>query len=65
MDTCQNCRGIGEVQCGEVRQHGRWAMQWTVCRECNGTGKVPRPANIVQFPARPTAKIVQLPLPAS
>ncbi len=37
---CGTCAGIGEVQDMEVRQHGRYAMQWARCDACDGTGRV-------------------------
>lgn len=40
MTTCGQCGGIGEVQDMEVRQHGRYAMQWARCDACDGTGRV-------------------------
>ncbi len=38
ISPCGECGGLGEVQDLEVRQHGRWAMQWTSCPTCDGTG---------------------------
>jgi excinuclease UvrABC ATPase subunit len=64
MDQCTECRGEGSVPATE-HYRGRY---WTIavpCHTCRGTGQVRRPATIIQFPAWPTAKIVQLPLPAS
>ncbi len=39
ISPCGECAGMGEIQDLEVRQHGRWAMQWTTCTACNGSGK--------------------------
>jgi len=36
--TCSECGGRGEIQDLEVRQHGRFAMQWTSCPTCHGAG---------------------------
>lgn len=36
---CGECGGMGEVQDLEVRQHGRFVMQWASCTACNGSGK--------------------------
>ena len=46
MITCSQCGGLGEEQSMEVRQHGRFVMQWAVCTACDGTGRTPvsRPA---------------------
>jgi hypothetical protein len=35
MISCGECGGIGEVQDLEVRQHGRFVMQWTICPMCS------------------------------
>lgn len=35
---CKKCRGIGEVEYMEVRQPGRFQMQWVTCPACGGTG---------------------------
>lgn len=43
MNTCSECGGIGEVQDLEVRQHGRYRMQWARCLACDGTGRVVTP----------------------
>lgn len=40
---CGYCGGSGEVQDLEVRQHGRYRMQWARCRACDGTGRVVTP----------------------
>ena len=37
-DTSNECAGHGEVQDLEVRQHGRFVMQWATCTSCNGSG---------------------------
>lgn len=37
--TCGECGGLGEVQDLEVRQHGRFVMQWASCTACAGTGQ--------------------------
>lgn len=36
--VCSDCGGHGEVQDLEVRQHGRFVMQWATCTRCSGTG---------------------------
>jgi len=36
--TCGECGGHGEIQDMEVRQHGRFVMQWTNCPTCHGRG---------------------------
>ncbi len=33
---CGKCGGHGEIQDLEVRQHGRFVMQWTSCPTCGG-----------------------------
>lgn len=43
MKQCSECQGRGEVMDMEVRQHGRYAMQWDVCSSCGGTGHTPEP----------------------
>lgn len=43
MKTCGTCAGLGEVQDMEIRQHGRYAMQWARCRACQGTGRIEAP----------------------
>lgn len=43
MITCSQCGGLGEDQSMEVRQHGRFVMQWAVCTACKGTGRTPAP----------------------
>lgn len=48
---CGQCGGIGEVQDLEVRQHGRYQMQWAPCRACQGTGKVKAPEPTAPVPA--------------
>lgn len=40
---CGQCGGRGEVQDMEVRQHGRYQMQWADCDTCNGTGTIAMP----------------------
>ncbi len=39
VNPCGECGGHGELQDMEVRQHGRFAMQWATCTACNGSGK--------------------------
>ncbi len=39
LNPCGECGGMGEVQDLEVRQYGRFAMQWATCPTCQGTGK--------------------------
>jgi hypothetical protein len=39
ISPCAECGGLGEVQDLEVRQFGRFAMQWAPCSTCQGTGK--------------------------
>lgn len=40
VSPCGECGGHGEIQDLEVRQHGRFVMQWTNCPTCHGTGIV-------------------------
>lgn len=54
MITCGQCGGIGEVQDMEVRQHGRYQMQWATCEACNGTGRVPARAPVIDPETRGT-----------
>lgn len=44
MSTCGECGGLGELQDLEVRQHGRFCMQWIPCPTCDGAGKRAMPA---------------------
>jgi hypothetical protein len=44
MSTCGECGGLGEIQDMEVRQFGRFAMQWATCPTCDGAGKRAMPA---------------------
>jgi hypothetical protein len=39
ISPCGECGGLGELQDLEVRQFGRFAMQWATCSTCQGTGK--------------------------
>jgi DnaJ-class molecular chaperone len=39
ISTCGECGGMGEIQDLEVRQHGRYQMQWVACTACAGAGK--------------------------
>lgn len=39
ITPCNECSGHGEIQDLEVRQHGRFVMQWATCTACNGSGK--------------------------
>lgn len=39
ISPCGECGGMGEIQDLEVRQHGRFVMQWASCTSCNGSGK--------------------------
>ncbi len=39
ISPCGECGGLGEVLDLEVRQFGRFAMQWATCSTCQGTGK--------------------------
>jgi hypothetical protein len=39
ISPCGECGGMGEVQDLEVRQYGRYHMQWAPCTACNGSGK--------------------------
>ncbi len=39
ISPCGECGGMGEVQDLEVRQFGRFAMQWVACTACDGSGK--------------------------
>ncbi len=39
ISPCGECAGMGEVQDLEVRQHGRYHMQWATCPTCDGIGK--------------------------
>lgn len=48
---CGYCGGRGDVQDLEVRQHGRYQMQWAPCRDCNGTGEAVTIAEVVQVSA--------------
>ncbi len=43
MKRCSECGGTGEVMDMEVKQFGRYQMQWTVCPTCGGTGHTPEP----------------------
>ena len=43
MTRCSECGGSGEVMDMEVRQFGRYQMQWTVCTTCDGTGRAEAP----------------------
>ncbi len=43
MTTCGQCGGIGEVQDLEIRQHGRYQMQWARCGACDGSGRAEAP----------------------
>jgi hypothetical protein len=36
VSPCGECGGLGEIQDLEVRQHGRFVMQWTSCPTCGG-----------------------------
>lgn len=47
MIRCNECGGIGEIQDMEVRQHGRFQMQWAPYDACNGTGSIPAPAPVI------------------
>lgn len=38
VSPCGECGGHGEIQDLEVRQHGRFVMQWTNCPDCHGSG---------------------------
>lgn len=64
MKTCSACGGIGEVQDMEVRQHGRYAMQWARCSDCSGTGRIeaPEPNAPVTVPAERRARAFDGPL---
>ncbi len=59
---CGTCAGIGEVQDMEVRQHGRYAMQWARCSECNGTGVVSPPDPEPESPAPVAIPVVAPPV---
>jgi DnaJ-class molecular chaperone len=37
--SCNECAGLGETQDMEVRQFGRFVMQWSPCDICHGSGK--------------------------
>ncbi len=39
LTPCGECAGLGELQDLEVRQFGRYHMQWAPCPTCDGTGK--------------------------
>ncbi len=52
---CGFCGGIGQVQDMEVRQHGRYAMQWARCPDCSGTGTI--------TPSDPEPPIAAAPVP--
>jgi hypothetical protein len=39
MKDCKQCRGVGQVEHMEVRQPGRFQMQWVTCPACGGSGK--------------------------
>ncbi len=38
--ACSECAGLGEIQDLEVRQHGRFVMQWAPCETCHGAGTI-------------------------
>ncbi len=44
ISPCGECGGLGELQDLEVRQYGRYHMQWAACPTCDGTGKRAMPA---------------------
>jgi hypothetical protein len=39
VSPCGECGGMGELQDLEIRQFGRFAMQWAPCTACNGAGE--------------------------
>lgn len=43
MKQCSECGGRGEVMGMEIRQHGRYHMQWDICPSCGGSGFSPEP----------------------
>lgn len=43
MKPCNECAGTGEIMDMEVRQHGRFHRQWTICATCGSTGYTPEP----------------------
>lgn len=59
MNRCNECHGIGEVEYMEVRQFGRFQMQWVPCKACNGTGRIATPEPEPSAPVA-TREVVQV-----